>query len=152
MRGALLATTAAAVLGPLAASAHEVLRDVERGRAIAVKAYFADGEALAYAQCEVFSPADPKIPHQKGRTDRNGWVAFVPDAPGKWRVKVVDATGHGLDAQVDVDLAAASAPSGSGTRVASGAAFVLRPLLGLAVIGAVFATLVFFRRKKGSST
>lgn len=153
MRAALLATTAAAVLGPLAASAHEVLRDVERGRGIAVKAYFANGEALAYAQYEVFSPADPKIPHQKGRTDRNGYVAFVPDTPGKWRVKVVDATGHGLEFQLDAEPASAGVSSGSGdARVASGAAFVLRPLLGLALIGAVFAALVSFRRKKGSSS
>ena len=75
---------------------------VEQGRAVAVKVYFADGEALAYCQYEVFSPADPKIPYQKGRTDRNGYLAFVPDAAGRWRVKVVDSTGHGFDTEVDV--------------------------------------------------
>ena len=147
MRRALLAAAAAALLSPLATRAHEVLHDVERGRAIGVKAYFSNGEVLAYTQYEVYSPADPKIPHQKGRTDRNGWLAFVPDAPGKWRVKVIDTTGHGLDLQVDADFTGAS----TGPRFASSAAFVLRPLLGLAVIGGIFATLVFFRRKKGSS-
>ena len=72
------------------------------------RAYFADGEVLAYVQAEVFSPADAKIPYQKGRTDRNGWLAFVPDVPGKWRVKIIDATGHGLDI---VEVAAAGAPA-----------------------------------------
>ena len=40
------------------ARAHEVLHAIERGKAIAVKAYFADGEALAYTEYQVFSPAD----------------------------------------------------------------------------------------------
>ena len=136
---------------PLGASAHEVLHTVEQGRAMAVKVYFADGDALAYTQYEVFSPADPKIPIQKGRTDRNGYLAFVPDSAGKWRVKVVDNTGHGLDTQVDI-----GAPGGSGaSRESAGSAlsttaFVLRPLAGLVVIGAVFsALLLFYRRKSG---
>ena len=63
-------------------AAHEVLHQVEWNRAVALRAYFADGEVLAYAQYEVYSPADPKIPHQKGRTDRDGWLAFVPDGAG----------------------------------------------------------------------
>ena len=56
----------------------------------------------------MFSPADPATPFWKGRTDRNGWVAFVPDAPGRWRVRVVDATGHGIVATVDVPAPGAS--------------------------------------------
>ena len=92
-----------------AARAHEVLHQVEWNRAVALRAYFADGEVLAYAQYEVYSPADPKIPHQKGRTDRDGWLAFVPATPGKWRVKVVDDTGHGLDAAVESAPASAAA-------------------------------------------
>jgi len=133
------------------AAAHETLHQVQRGKAIAVKAYFADGEVLAYTAYEVYSPADPRIPHQKGRTDRNGWLAFVPDVPGKWRVEVIDDTGHGLDVEVDAEppggTSAAPAPSAGGV---SSAAFVLRPLVGLAVIGAIFAALVMAYRKKGT--
>ena len=151
MKGAVL--VAAAALGALApavpARAHETLHEVERGKAIAVRAYFADGEVLAYTAYEVYSPAEAKIPHQKGRTDRNGWLAFVPDAAGRWRVKVVDATGHGLDVEIDASLAA-SAAAGSGGPPSS-AAFVLRPLLGLAVLGAVFAALVLLYRRKEKS-
>jgi nickel transport protein len=139
------------LLTPVAAAAHEVLHDVERGRAVAVKAYFADGEALAYAQYEVYSPDDPDIPHQKGRTDRNGYVAFVPDSKGPWRVKVVDNTGHGLDVKVDVAAASVGQTAGAGSRAVSTAGFVLRPLVGLAVIAAVFAALVALRRRKGAS-
>jgi nickel transport protein len=145
-----LAALAACAAGP--ALAHEVLHEVARGQAIAVKAHFADGEVLAYAAYEVYSPADPKIPHQKGRTDRSGWLAFVPDAPGMWRVKVIDDTGHGLDVQLDAEApgGAGSAPAAAGGAVSS-AAFVLRPLLGLAAIGAVFAALYVTYRRRGTT-
>lgn len=138
----------AAVLAAAPAAAHETLHETERGGAIAVKAYFADGEVLAYVPYEVYSPADRKLPWQKGRTDRAGWLAFVPDAPGKWRVRVIEETGHGLDLEIDATpgagaTAAAGAPSGL--------AFVLRPLAGLAAIGAVFAALWrFYRRREHS--
>jgi nickel transport protein len=142
------ALAAALALLPLAAHAHEVLHDVERGRAVALRAYFADGEVLAYTQYEVYSPADPKIPYQKGRTDRSGWLAFVPDVAGKWRVKVIDNSGHGLDVEID------GAPSGVADPIRarpSSVAFVLRPVIGIAVILAAFTTLAaFYRRKKRS--
>ncbi len=149
-RSALPGLAAALVLLPVVAGAHEVLHDVERGRAIAVRAYFADGEVLAYTQYEVYSPADPKIPYQKGRTDRSGYVAFVPDAAGKWRVKVIDNTGHGLDVEVEAGPGSpAAAPSGGGP---SSTAFALRPVIGIAVILAVFAALAAFYRRQGRSS
>ena len=147
-RRAALLTAMIAALAPAAARGHEVLHEIERGRAIAVKARFADGEALAYTQYEIYSPADPRIPHQKGRTDRNGWLSFVPDAPGKWRVKIVDDTGHGLDLEVDAGNAAA--PVQGASPPASTAAFLLRPLVGLAVIAAVFAVLFTVYRRRGA--
>jgi nickel transport protein len=147
--GALLAA-AIAVLAPAAASAHEVLHELERDRAISLRAYFADGEVLAYAQYEIYSPADPKIPYQKGRTDRSGWLSFVPDVPGKWRVKVVDQTGHGLDLEVDADATLAAPPAQGRSAPAFTTAFVLRPLVGLAAIAAVFGGLIAVYRRKGT--
>jgi nickel transport protein len=130
------------------AQAHEVLSSVERGRAIAVKAYFADGEVLAYTEYQVFSPADAKIPYLKGRTDRAGYLAFVPDAPGKWHVRIVDATGHGLELDVTEAPGQASgtaaAPAGPATW-----AFVLRPLVGVILIAAIFAVLIVLYRRRG---
>jgi nickel transport protein len=149
-RPARLTLAALLALAAAPAAAHETLHEVARGKAIAVKASFVDGEVLAYTAYEVYSPADPRIPYQKGRTDRSGWLAFVPDAPGKWRVKVIDDAGHGLDVLVDAEAqgaAAAQPPSGGAPdRVA----FILRPLLGLAAIGAVFAVLYFAHRRKGT--
>jgi nickel transport protein len=140
-RGALLLLF---VLSGGVAQAHEVLHTVERGKAIAVKAYFADGETLAYAEYQIFSPVDPKIPYQKGRTDRSGYLAFVPDVPGKWRIKVNDSTGHGVD--LEVDTAAATPPVHGG--VASWT-FVARPLLGAVLVAGIFVGLIAFYRRGG---
>ncbi len=132
------------------AFAHEVLHEVQRGRAVAVHAWFPDGESLAHVQAEVFSPADERIPYWKGRTDRNGWLAFVPDVPGSWRVRIVDATGHGLDTLVEV-APAADAAAGSGSGPGPGGstlAFALRPVAGVALIAAIFGFLHLRGRRK----
>lgn len=138
----------ALALAPGAARGHEVLHELAPGGAAGLRVYYADGEPLAYQAYELWSPSDPRVPWQKGRTDRAGWIAFVPDVPGAWRVKVVDAAGHGLDATVQVPARAAgpaaAAPAGPG------AGFVLRPLLGVAVIVAIFAALFAWQRRKGA--
>ena len=129
------------------ANAHEVLHAVERGKAIAVKAYFADGEVLAYTEYQVFSPTDAKIPYQKGRTDRGGYLAFVPDNPGKWRVKISDTTGHGLDLEVD---ASDATPSGRNVGTVAAWAFVAQPLIGVVAVAAIFAALIVIYRRKSA--
>lgn len=152
--------TLALLLAP-AALAHEVMIQVARGNAVAVRVIESDGTPLAGAEYQLWAPPDPKEPWQQGRTDRDGWLAFVPGPPGQWRLKVVEAGGHGLDTTVDVSAPAAS-PGGatSGTEAAPGArrappaptgsaGFVLRPLAALAVIAVVFAMLVALYRKKG---
>ena len=145
---ALLAAVALLALSS-AARAHEVLHEVQRGRAVAVHAWFPDGESLAYVPAEVFSPADGKIPYWKGRTDRNGWLAFVPDVPGKWRVRIVDSSGHGLDTTVEV---AAPGAAGGVTEPAPPAvtslAFLLRPAIGVALIAAIFGFLYLRGRRR----
>ncbi len=149
--GGRAATLAALLLAAAPAAAHEVLHEVQRGRAVAVRAYYADGEPFAYCEAEVFSPADPRIPWQKGRTDRRGFVAFVPDVAGAWRVRVADTTGHGLVVDVAVDGAtlAGGAAGGQGGAPAS-IAFALRPLLGVALIAAVFGLLWWRSRRRAA--
>lgn len=144
---------ALALLAAGPAAAHEVRYEVRRGSAIAVRVYHEDDEALADGAYRVYSPADAKTPHQRGRTDRNGWLAFVPDAPGKWRIRVVDDTGHGLDIELDAELPAGE-PAGPDPahHAASGVASALRPLGGLALIAAVFGALFLaYRRRRGAS-
>lgn len=151
-RAAWLLLAAVAALAPGAPRAHEVLHEVERNRAVALRAYFSDGEVLAHAQYQVYSPGDPGSPFQEGRTDRDGWLAFVPATPGAWRVKVVDGTGHGLQFIVEAPPASAAGVASRAAAPASAAAFVLRPVVGLAAIAAVFGVLVAVYRRRGSAT
>jgi nickel transport protein len=142
-RWARAAALSAALLGaaPGAARAHEVLHEVERGRAVAVRVYEADGDPLAGAAWEVFSPSEPGAPHQAGRTGRNGWLAFVPDAPGAWRLRVVEAGGHGLDVPIDVGPSAgAPARRGALARAAG-------PAAGALAIAAIFAAAYALKRR-----
>lgn len=126
--------------------AHEVQHTIERGRAVAVRAVYADGEPLAYAEYQVFSPTDPKLPHQKGRTDRAGYVAFVPDVSGGWRVRIADATGHGIDVVVETgDTPRAEVAVATGARAWASA---LKPVVGGLAILAIFAILVVVYRRK----
>jgi nickel transport protein len=154
-RGAGWALAALILVAPIpSAHAHEVLHTVERGKAIAVKAFFADGEVLAYTEYQVFSPADPRTPYQKGRTDRSGYLAFVPDVPGAWRVKVADTTGHGLDVVVNADAVGVQDPKSGNAAVPGAVAswvFAVRPILGVALIAAVFSVLVLLYRRKRSA-
>jgi nickel transport protein len=142
---------AVAVLLASRAAAHEVLHSVERGRAVAVRAFYPDGEPLAYAEYQVFSPVDAKIPYQKGRTDRSGYLAFVPERPGQWHVRVAEASGHGLD--LDVSVEGEGQPRKTEAPASAGVAswvVVLRPVLGVVLIGGLFVGLLAFYRKKGS--
>jgi nickel transport protein len=146
MRAGLVCATLLLVVTPV--WAHEVHHTIERGKAVAVKAYYADGEPLAYAEYQVFSPGDPKLPQQKGRTDRAGYAAFVPDAPGTWRVKIADATGHGVEVVVPVDAAGRATEGPAAGPSAWG--FVARPAFGVLLIAGLFALLVLLYRRKAA--
>lgn len=146
-RSIAVALFAAALLVPSAAPAHEVLHEIERSRAVAVRAYYPSGAPLADVPYEVFGPGKSETPEFRGRADRRGWVAFVPDAPGAWRVRFTDEGGHGLDLEVHVgehDIEGSHAPLASW-------AFVLRPLVGLGILAAVFGVLYRLRVRKRAS-
>lgn len=134
------------------ARAHEVEAEIVRGRTVAVRAIVHGGSHLAGAQAEVYAPADPGRPWWTGQTDRDGWVTFAPDAPGRWRVRIIDARGHGLDTQVEV-AAPGAAPAAAGdaprptTEIAStGVAY--GPVVGIAAIAVVFALLLLRERRR----
>lgn len=85
------------------AGAHSVEYQVEN-RGISARFFFLPSDPASYSSYEVYGPGD-KIPHQKGRTDKNGVVSFLPDRPGKWRIKMVaesDHGGHAADVEIQV--------------------------------------------------
>lgn len=143
---ALVALLALAVPG--AAAGHGVHGEVERrGAEVAVRARYEDGRPLAGARFEVISPAAPGAGRASGRTDRDGWVTFVPDAPGVWSVRIVDAGGHGRVVTVNVaaTATATAAPASTATPTApappaedTGPGTLVPTLAGVGVVALVF--------------
>jgi nickel transport protein len=76
------------------AHAHSINYLVEQ-KGLAVRAYYADNDPAAYSQYELFGPGD-KEPHQIGRTDKNGYIGFIPDRPGTWKLQVWGESSHGF--------------------------------------------------------
>ena len=150
----ILVTALAALLAPAGAAAHEVTHEVVYGRAVAVRARYAGHAPLANAEYQVFRPGDPRVPWQKGRTDREGWLSFVPNQAGTWRVQVADRSGHGLILSVPAEPPAA-APAASPPAAESaaesaegGVPWLVRLAGAVAAVGAVFAALAVFHRRR----
>ncbi len=76
------------------AEAHSIHYQVEN-RGISVRVFYSADEPASYSQYEIFGPNDT-IPHKKGRTDKNGFVSFLPDRAGKWIIKVSGESDHGF--------------------------------------------------------
>jgi len=85
------------------AEAHSVHYQVEN-KGISVRVFYSEDDPASYSSYEIFGPED-KIPHQKGRSDRNGFVSFLPDRKGKWIIKVYGESEHGMHgAQIEVKV------------------------------------------------
>jgi len=87
--------------------AHTVNYDVQQ-KGVAVRVFYSADDPASYAEYEVFGP-NGDLPHQIGRTDRNGFVAFTPDRQGAWKVKILGESTHGyhgvtVEVTVDKDL------------------------------------------------
>lgn len=135
----------ALALLPAAARGHEVLHEARPGGATAVRVFDAGGRAVAGAAFELFAPGERGAPRLRGQTDRNGWLAFVPDAPGTWRLRLSDASGHGAEIAVEVG-AASPAPA----PLPGGAGPLLQPAIGAGVVLLLFALLYAFLRRRRS--
>lgn len=85
------------------AEAHNVHYHVEN-KGISVRVFYAEDDPASYSAYEIFGPGDT-IPHQKGRTDKNGFLSFLPDRQGRWIIKVSGESEHGMHgAQIEVDV------------------------------------------------
>jgi nickel transport protein len=88
-------------------AAHTVNYHVEN-RGISLRVFYDPEDPASYSSYEILGPGDT-IPHQKGRSDKNGFVSFMPDRGGTWVIKVLGESEHGMhgttiDVQVDKDL------------------------------------------------
>lgn len=91
---AMLASAAAMITSDAAAhgTGYRILDDGQR--TVAVEFVYSSGAPMAYAEALVWSPGDAGVEYQNGRTDRKGRFAFLPDAPGAWKIAVRDGRGH----------------------------------------------------------
>jgi nickel transport protein len=94
-------------LAAAVAGAHTVNYEVQQ-KGIAIRIFYSAQDPASYAEYEILAPGE-ELPHQAGRTDRNGLVAFVPDRQGLWKVKVTGESAHGyhgvtVEVKVDGDL------------------------------------------------
>jgi nickel transport protein len=142
----LRAAALAALLAPAVAAAHEVTHEIVYGGAVAVRARYAGEEPMAYAEYQIFAPSDPKVPWAKGRTDRDGWLAFVASQPGTWRVQVADRAGHGMILSVS-----ARPPVIAPEKTESAMSWIVRLAGAVLVVGLVFAGLAAVQKHRGSA-
>ena len=93
-------------LGETDSDGHSINYHVEQ-MGIAVRAFYSAKDPASYSQYEIYGPGDKEdLPHQTGRTDKNGFLSFVPDRVGTWRIKLWGESGHGyhgFTAEVKVD-------------------------------------------------
>jgi nickel transport protein len=83
--------------------AHGVIYHIEKGQAIIIKASYDNGEPISFAEVKIYSPQDKKIEYQIGRTDANGYFAFLPGSSGMWKIILSDGIGHGFVTTVFVE-------------------------------------------------
>jgi len=86
---------------------HSINYEVQQ-KGISVRAFYTEKDPASYSQYELFGPGDT-LPHQTGRSDKNGFVSFFPDRAGIWKIKIWGESSHGfhgvtIDVKVDEAL------------------------------------------------
>ncbi|GAB6058507.1 hypothetical protein [Desulfonatronum parangueonense] len=76
------------------ASAHGMYYRVDE-QGVSARFFYTQTDPASYSAYEIFAPGE-SIPHKTGRTDKNGFVSFLPDRAGTWTVSVAGESDHGL--------------------------------------------------------
>jgi nickel transport protein len=133
-------------VGETASYGHSINYQVQE-KGIALRAFYTEKDPSSYSQYEIWGPGDKEeIPHQTGRTDKNGFLSFVPDRAGTWKIRLWGESSHGyhgftMEVKVDKDLGLES---------------FSKPLLathtklitGLSLIFGIFGIYAFLRSRK----
>lgn len=127
------------------AQAHSVHYQVEN-RGISTRIFYSADDPASYSEYEIFGPED-KIPHQKGRTDKNGFVSFLPDRAGTWIIKVFGESDHGyhgvqIEVKVDENMYMESFKKPL-------VATYTKAIIGIGLMGWVFGAMALFKRVVG---
>jgi nickel transport protein len=74
--------------------AHSIHYEVQQ-KGISVKVFYSEKDPASYSSYELYGPGDA-LPHQTGRTDKNGFASFFPDRAGIWKIKIWGESSHGF--------------------------------------------------------
>jgi nickel transport protein len=74
--------------------AHSIHYEVQQ-KGISVKVFYSEKDPASYSSYELYGPGDT-LPHQTGRTDKNGFASFFPDRAGVWKIKIWGESSHGF--------------------------------------------------------
>jgi nickel transport protein len=123
------------------AMAHSIHYQVEN-KGISARIFYSPDDPASYSEYEIFAPGDT-IPHKKGRTDKNGFVSFLPDRKGIWIIKARGESYHGLHAvQIEISV-------GEGLFMESFKkpliATYTKAFVGIGLIGWVFGAIALYR-------
>ena len=111
---------------------------------------------MRYSEINVFGPNDETALSQIGRTDKNGYFAFIPDAEGEWVVTSSDGEGHLAKAELTVAAddpaadGAAAAPAVNVERIADAAAKPFKMVMIVSIFLNVALAAYAFKRGKAS--
>ncbi len=129
---------------PIFSYSHEVRYSIDFSNAYIINVYYANGTKFSFESYEIYKPGNDKIPYQVGRTNEIGRISFVPDAPGKWQVKVFSDDGHGANFEIDV-----KGGKFKGERKLDFFEKYSKTIFGLGIILTFFSIInIFLRRKK----
>jgi nickel transport protein len=96
-------------IGEFKSYGHSINYQVQE-KGVAVRAFYSEKDPSSYSQYEIWGPGDKDdLPHQTGRTDKNGFLSFVPDRSGTWKIRLWGESSHGyhgftLEVRVGKDL------------------------------------------------
>jgi len=74
--------------------AHTIHYEVQP-KGISAKIFYTQSDPASYSEYEIYGPGDTE-PYQIGRTNRAGFLSFLPDRPGIWKIKVLGESSHGF--------------------------------------------------------
>ena len=102
--------TLALLSAPTKAGAHAAYWEQSLKKSYGVEYVYSDGSPIVNSDVAVFSPSDDMNPIYTGKTDNNGYFAFIPTIPGNWILETNDNAGHLVIATIKVDDPKSVAP------------------------------------------
>ncbi|MCX7957594.1 MAG: ABC transporter permease [Deltaproteobacteria bacterium] len=124
---------------------HDVSYSVNQQNAYIVEIYYANGSKFAYESYEIYKPGNEKTAYQVGRTDESGRIVFLPDVPGKWKIRAFSDDGHGVTFEIEVK----AGQTQSEKKIGFFERFA-KPVFGAGIILIIFSVLNIFVRRKES--